>query len=86
MNNSPAEPEARRLTPTERLHEVTMAALTRRAAEPEHSITLARNARGIVQPEIVVRGTDLGAVLAMATETFDFLCKRYAYPAAAGDA
>jgi len=80
MTKTQAPDEPRRLTPTERLHEVTMAAIQRHPSEPEHSITLSRNARGIVQPEIVVRGPVLDDVLAHAVETFDFLCDRYPYP------
>jgi hypothetical protein len=46
---SAAENEPRRLTPTERLHEVTMAAMTRPTAPPEHSCDLTRNAKGATQ-------------------------------------
>lgn len=77
---SAAEETPRRLTPTERLHEVTMAAMHRRPAEPEQSVTLARNARGIVQPEVTARGIDLDAVLAQTMAAFDVLCDRYPYP------
>jgi len=70
----------RRLTPTERLHEVTMAAMTRRPSAPEQAVTLSRNAKGVVQPEITVRGGYLDEVLAQAIGAFDALCERYPYP------
>lgn len=72
-----AEPQ--RLTPTQRLHEVTMAALTRTAAPPEHSLGLARNAKGVVQIDLTVRGHDLAAVLAEAREAFDTLTTTYPF-------
>lgn len=66
-----------RLTPTQRLHEVTMAALTRPPALPEHSIELTRNAKGDVQISLTVRGHGLEAVLYDAQEAFDRLCQKY---------
>lgn len=59
-----SEPEPRRLTPTERLHEVSMAAIQRAAAPPEHSVEIARNAKGVHQYEVTVRGYSLDQVLA----------------------
>lgn len=84
----------RRMTPTERLHEVTMASLARRPAETEHTIEISRNAKGVAQFSISVRGSDLDAVMDSAIEKFDFLAARYPYdatqapvtPAKAGDA
>lgn len=78
MTTIPDEP--RRLTPTERLHEVTMAALARRPAETEHSIELSRNAKGVAQFSITVRGSDLDSVVMSAVSRFDFLNHRYPYP------
>lgn len=75
----------RRLTPTERLHEVTLAALSRRPAETEHTIDLSRNAKGVAQFSVAVRGTDLDAVLAAAVAKFDFLNDRYPYPSNGGE-
>jgi hypothetical protein len=72
--------EPRRLTPTERLHEVTMAALARRPSETEHTIELSRNAKGVAQFGVTVRGPDLEKVLSGAVEKFDFLNSRYPYP------
>lgn len=69
-----------RLTPTQRLHEVTMAALTRAPAAPEHSCEITRNARGVVQFTVTVRGTDLDAVITSAEQTFGQLAGRFPYP------
>ena len=78
----PAAPvEPRRLTPTERLHEVTMAAMGRRPAEPESSVTITRNAKGVFQFEVTVRGPDVVECQAQAEATADDLVKRYPYPA-----
>jgi hypothetical protein len=41
--------EPRRMTPTERLHELAMAHATRPLAAPEHSCDLTRNAKGQTQ-------------------------------------
>jgi len=54
--------EERRLTPTERLHEVTMAALSRAAAPPEHAVDVVRNAKGDWQLSVTVRGHDIEQV------------------------
>jgi hypothetical protein len=70
--NSP-ETEPRRLTPTERLHEVTMAAMTRAPSPPEHSVEITRNAKGVAQFEVTVRGYDLEDVLAQARRAFSDL-------------
>jgi hypothetical protein len=71
-----AEP-ARLPSPTQRLHEVTMAALTRAPAPPEHSVALTLNAKGDVQIEVTGRGHDLGALTADVLETFEELRGRY---------
>ena len=65
---STTETEPRRLTPTERLHEVTMAAMTRAAAPPEHSVEITRNAKGVHQYEVTVRGYDLNEVIQRALD------------------
>jgi hypothetical protein len=72
--------EPRRLTPTERLHEVTMAAMTRPTAAPEHSCDLTRNAKGATQISLTVRGTDPTEVVERATELYDTLRARYPLP------
>jgi hypothetical protein len=76
--NAPEQPH--RLTPTERLHEVTMAALARRPAETEHTVDISRNAKGVAQFAVAVRGPNLDAVVDAAVEKFDFLNERYPYP------
>ena len=69
--------ETRRLTPTERLHEVTMTALSRTPAAPEHTVGLTLNAKGDVQIEVTGRGTDLEALAASVEAAFDALCEKY---------
>jgi ribosomal protein L12E/L44/L45/RPP1/RPP2 len=70
----------RRLTPTERLHEVTMAAMTRAATPPEHSVEITRNAKGVAQFEVTVRGYDLDEVLTDARNAFAALASALPYP------
>lgn len=74
-----SEPE-RRLTPTERLHEVTMAALLRRTSEPEQSVTISRNAKGVYQFEVTVRGPDVIEAYNLAETTTRSLVAMYPYP------
>jgi hypothetical protein len=74
----PAEP--RRLTPTERLHEVTMAAMTRAPSPPEHSVEITRNAKGVAQFEVTVRGYDLNEVLELALGVYSELEIALPYP------
>lgn len=69
--------EPRKLTPTERLHEVTMTALARTPAQPEHTVGLTLNAKGDVQIEVTGRGTDLEGLAASVTAEFDALCEKY---------
>ena len=81
-----AEKTPRRQTPTERLHEVTMATLGRRPSEPESSVTITRNAKGVAQFEVTVRSADYGEAQAAARRLFDALCSDYPYPATNGGA
>ena len=76
--NTEETPE-RRLTPTERLHEVTMAALTRAPAPPEHAVELSRNAKGVAQFTVTVRGHDLAVALEQAQTSYDQLVEKYPY-------
>lgn len=76
--------EPHRLTPTERLHEVTMAAMHRRPIEPESSVTISRNAKGIPQFEVSVRGPDAEACRVAAGALYDDLAEVYPYPTANG--
>lgn len=59
---SPATDTGKRhLTPTERLHEVTMQALSRPPSAPENMVELSRNAKGDFQFTVAVRGPDADA-------------------------
>jgi hypothetical protein len=70
--------ETPHLTPTQRLHEVTMAALNRPHSEPESSVTISRNAKGDFQFEVTVRGFDATTCQAKATDMIAAL--RTLYP------
>jgi hypothetical protein len=74
------EQEPRRLTPTERLHEVTMAAMTRAPSPPEHSVAISRNAKGVAQFEVTVRGYDVLTTLALAMDVYNALVVELPYP------
>jgi hypothetical protein len=69
--------EPTKLTPTQRLHEVTMTALARTPAAPEHTVGLTLNAKGDVQIEVTGRGTDLDALCGDVAATFDALRIKY---------
>lgn len=73
MNEQPE----RRQTPTERLHEVTMAALQRSAAPPEHAVEISRNAKGDFQFSVTVRGFDVEQVYVDATSIASRLAGLY---------
>jgi hypothetical protein len=77
MGNDTTE---RRLTPTERLHEVTMSAMTRAPSPPEHTAEVTRNARGIFQFTVAVRGYDLDAVLKQALDSAKTMATDLPYP------
>lgn len=70
----------RRLTPTERLHEVTLAFAHRAAAPPEHACEITRNAKGVAQFTVTVRGHDLEEVVSSALESFALLARSHPYP------
>lgn len=70
----------RRLTPTERLHEVTMAAMGRKPSEPVSEVSLTRNAKGVAQFEVTVRGSDAEACETLAGTIFARLSARHPYP------
>lgn len=78
-----SEPE-RRLTPTERLYELSMAWAQRGPAPAEQSIDITRNAKGEYQFSVTARGHDLDDVLARAQAAADTLAQRY--PRADGEA
>lgn len=69
--------EPRRLTPTERLHEVTMAVLNRQPAAPEHDVSLERRAKGEVYIAVKTRGTDLAETGTACEVEFERLCRAY---------
>lgn len=84
---STIENEIRRLTPTEqrleserRAHELAMAFAQRTSSPPEHSVEITRNAKGIAQFNVTVRGFELAEVLEQARQTFDTLSAAYPYP------
>ena len=70
-------PAERRLTPTERYHELAMLVAARQPTVPEHSLELTRNAKGDVQIALTVRSGDLAALEADGTAAFDRLCTKY---------
>ena len=78
---TPAATGPRRLTPTERLHEISMAAIQRKPSEPESSVTITRNARGVFQFEVTVRGPDVGDCDALARNVVTGLIEQFPYPA-----
>jgi hypothetical protein len=73
---TPPEPD-RRPSAAEREHELAMAAISRTAAPPEHTVGLTLNAKGDVQIEVTGRGVDLLALAASVTATFDDLRSKY---------
>jgi hypothetical protein len=69
--------EPRHLTPTERLHEVTMTALSRGPSLPECSVTISRNAKQDIQFEVVVRGPSVTDCNLLAQYEADLLAAKY---------
>lgn len=74
----PSEP--RRQTPTERLHEVTMQAISRAPSQPESSVTISRNARGVYQFEVTIRDTSVQHAAKEAQRLCDYFSAAYPYP------
>lgn len=72
-----ARQEWPRMTPTQRLHEVTMAALMRPHAEPESAVEITRNAKGDYQFTVTVRGFDVADCLVQAQATARALAELY---------
>jgi hypothetical protein len=77
--------QPRRLTPTERLHEVTMQAMGRRPAEPESSVTISRNAKGQFQFEVTVRGGSIDECHKDAQQIAHMLSTEYPYSVNGGN-
>lgn len=69
--------QERRPTPSQRLHEVTMAALARTHAEPESAVEITRNAKGDFQFTVTVRGTDVQACETLALGVAQRLAEQY---------
>jgi hypothetical protein len=63
-----------------------MAYATRPSAPPEHSVEITRNAKGVAQFGVTVRGHDLDAVLQEARSAFVSLEGQFPYPDANGGA
>lgn len=72
-----AEPEPRRLTPTERAHALAMAYATRQAAAPESAVEITRNAKGDYQYTVTVRGADVQECETLALGVSDRLAAKY---------
>lgn len=73
-------PETRRPSSAELVAQVASAALTRQASPPEHSVTISRNAKGVAQFEVTVRGTNLVTVESQARAVYENLDDAYPYP------
>jgi hypothetical protein len=78
----PALP-APRPTPTQAFRELAMA-VAQRSSSPENSVTISRNARGVFQFEVTVRGEDVTDCIAEAKDTVAELVELYPYPATNG--
>lgn len=57
-----------------------MASLSRRPSEPESAVTISRNAKGIAQFEVTVRGPNPDECDSLARMIFDSLVSEYPYP------
>lgn len=78
MSDEPA-----RLTPTQRLHEVTLAALTKTSRPPVESVEISRNAKGDAQftvSTVTLDGESLADANDRAQVEFDRLCAKYPTP------
>lgn len=69
-----------RLTLSQRLHEISLAAIQRPASPPEHSVEITRNAKGVHQYEVTVRGFDLATVVQQALDVRARLDELLPYP------
>jgi hypothetical protein len=76
--------EAHRPTPTQAFRELAMAVAQRTSAAPESSVTVSRNARGVFQFEVTVRGEDVTDCIAEAKDTVAELVALYPYPVTNG--
>lgn len=69
-----------RLTLSQRLHEISLAAIQRPASPPEHSVEITRNAKGVHQYEITIRGFDVAEVVQKALDVRAQLDELLPYP------
>lgn len=74
----------RRQSSAELVRDVAVAGLTRTPSPPEHSVTISRNAKGIAQFEVTVRGYDLDTVATDAMGAFGVLETAWPYPVNGG--
>ena len=81
MPRTPEPDQPRRQTPTERLHEVTLAALQRSPLPSEHTVDISRNAKGQIQWAVAVRGSNIDDAVQLAIAKADELAERYPYDA-----
>jgi len=65
--------------------EVIRGLLARPAQSHESSVTLTRNARGVVQFEVTVRADDPGLALSQAVDEFETLMQAYPYSTTNGE-
>ncbi len=73
-----ATTEEHRASAAERHHELAMAAISRTAAPPEHTVGLTLNAKGDVQIEVTGRGQgDLADLAWSVAKVFDALREKY---------
>lgn len=69
-----------RLTLSQRLHEISLAAIQRPASPPEHSVEITRNAKGVHQYEVTIRGFDVAEVVQKALDVRAQLDELLPYP------
>jgi hypothetical protein len=72
-----------RLTPTQAFRELAMA-VAQRSTAPESSVTVKRNAKGVFEFEVTVRGEDAELCSREAQHIVVFLEVRYPYPVTNG--
>jgi hypothetical protein len=64
--------------------EALLASVSRSPASPESSVTISRNARGVTQFEVTVRGEDVELCVQRADEVYVLLDSTYPYPVTNG--
>ena len=69
-----------RLTLSQRLHEISLAAIQRPASPPEHSVEITRNAKGVHHYEVTIRGFDVAEVVQKALDVRAKLDELLPYP------